>query len=88
MSGHSLRKGGLVYICSCQPAQSLQPITKRQILDFSKLKEFAEDNLKINEDGRKFSKRVENTVGKGEIARYEQFLLFTQCFQMTSTADT
>ena len=28
-----------------------------------------------------FSKRVESTVGKGEIARYEQFLLFTQCFQ-------
>ena len=26
-------------------------------------------------------KRVENTVGKGEIARNEQFLLFPQCFQ-------
>ena len=24
---------------------------------------------------------MENTVGKGEIARYEQFLLFPQCFQ-------
>ena len=24
---------------------------------------------------------VENTVGKGEIARHEQFLLFPQCFQ-------
>ena len=24
---------------------------------------------------------VENTVGNGEIARYEQFLLFPQCFQ-------
>ena len=24
---------------------------------------------------------VENTVGKGEIARYEQFLLFPRCFQ-------
>ena len=33
-------------------------------------------------------KRVENTVGKGEIARYEQFLLFPQCFQKTCTADT
>ena len=29
----------------------------------------------------KLSKRVENTVGKGAIARYEQFLLFQQCFQ-------
>ena len=27
------------------------------------------------------SKPVENTVGKVEIARYEQFLLFPQCFQ-------
>ena len=36
----------------------------------------------------KFSKRVENTVGKVEIARHEQFLLFPQCFQKTCTADT
>ena len=27
------------------------------------------------------AKRVKNTVGKGEIAHYEQFLLFPQCFQ-------
>ena len=26
-------------------------------------------------------KSFENTVGKGEIARYEQFLLFPRCFQ-------
>ena len=26
-------------------------------------------------------KIAENTVGKGEIARYKQFLLFPQCFQ-------
>ena len=64
------------------------PFPKRQILDSSKLKELADDNFKIDENGRKFSKRIENTVGKGEIARYEQFLLFPQCFQKTSTADT
>ena len=58
-----------------------KPFPKRQILDSSKLKEFADDNFKFDENGRKFSKRVENTVGKGEIARYEQFLLFPQCFQ-------
>ena len=51
------------------------------ILDSSKLKEFAEDNFKFDENGRKLSKQVENTVGKGEIARYKQFLLFPQCFQ-------
>ena len=52
------------------------------------MKEYADDNCKFDENGRKFSKRVGNTVGKGEIARYEQFLLFPQCFQITSTADT
>ena len=49
--------------------------------------ELADDNFRFNENGRKFFKRVENTVGKGEIARYEQFLLFPQCFQKTCTAD-
>ena len=48
---------------------------------FSKLKDFADDNFKFDENGRKLFKLVENTVGKGEIARYEQFLLFPQCFQ-------
>ena len=52
-----------------------------------KMKEFAYDNFKSNENGRKFFKWVENTAGKGEIARYEQFLLFPQCFQKTYTAD-
>ena len=56
-------------------------LTHYQILDCSKLKEFAVNNFKFDESGRKLSKRVENTVGKGEIARYEQFLLFPQCFQ-------
>ena len=37
--------------------------------------------MKFEENGRKLFKPVENTVGKGEIARYEQFLLFPQCFQ-------
>ena len=33
-------------------------------------------------------KRVENAVGKGEIALYEQFLLFPKCFQKTCTEHT
>ena len=47
----------------------------------SKLKEFADNNFRFDGNGRKLSKRVENTVGKVEIARYEQFLLCPQCFQ-------
>ena len=58
-----------------------KPFPKQQILDSSKLKEFTDHNFKFNENGRKYSKRVENTVGKGEIAYYKQFFLFPQCFQ-------
>ena len=65
-----------------------EPFPKQSILDPSKLNEYADDNFKFDENGRKFSKQVENTVGKGGIARYEQFLLFPQCFQKTCTADT
>ena len=32
-------------------------------------------------------KSIENTMGKGEIAHYEQFLLFPQYFQKTCSAD-
>ena len=52
----------------------------------SELEEFADKNFKFDENARKLSKWVENTVGKGEIARYEQFLLFPQW--KTCTADT
>ena len=55
--------------------------TRQQILDSSKLKEFADDKFKFDENGRKLSKLVENTVGKGEISCFEQFLLFPQCLQ-------
>ena len=48
-----------------------------------KLKEFADNNFKFDGYGSKLSKRVENIVGKGEVARYEQFFLFPQCFQKT-----
>ena len=64
-----------------------QLFPKRQNLDSSKLKEFTHDNSKYVENGRKFFKQVENTVGKGEIGRYEQFLLFQQRFQKTSIED-
>ena len=46
---------------------------KGQVLNSSKLnKQFAGDNYKFEENGRKLSKRVEPTVGKGEIAHYER----------------
>ena len=47
----------------------LYPFPKWQILDFSKLKEFADDNFWFGENGEKFSNWVENTLGK-EIAHF------------------
>ena len=52
------------------------------------MKDFVDSNFELDENSKNFSKRVENTVEKGEIARYEQFLLFPQCFQKNCTADT
>ena len=62
----------LIYLTPCQTLPCFNPFPN----DCSKMKEFAEDNSKFDENGRKFSKQVENTVEKGEIARNEQFLLF------------
>ena len=60
-------------------------LSKQQILDRNK---FADNSFKFNENGRKFFNGVENTVGKGEIAHFEHFLLLPLCFQKTCTADT
>ena len=40
------------------------PFPKQQILDSSKLKEFADKSFEFDQNGEKFSKRVKNTVGK------------------------
>ena len=34
------------------------------------MKEFADDNFMLDKNGKRFSKWIENNVGKGEIARY------------------
>jgi hypothetical protein len=44
------------------------------------LTEFADDISKCDEIEQYYSERAENIVGKGRLARYEQFLLFPQCF--------
>ena len=43
--------------------------------------------MKMAEMAKSSPNWIENTVGKGEIAGYEQFLRFPQCFQKTCTAD-
>ena len=51
--------------------RSFNSFPNKQILDSSKLKKFAGDNFEFGQYGKKFTKRVENTVRKGEIACYE-----------------
>ena len=55
-----------------------------KILDWSKLKQIADNILTHSHTVTPFdalgNKPFENTVGKGEIARNEQFLLFQLCF--------
>ena len=41
----------------------------------------AERVFRFDENGRKLFKKVEKAVGKGEIARYKEFLLYPHCFQ-------
>ena len=43
-------------------------LTLSQTTNF-RLEEFADDNFDFGENGGELSKRVENIVGKGEIAR-------------------
>ena len=62
------------------------PMNLSQTANFG-LKEFADDNFRFNDIGKEFFRLVQNTVGKGEIAHYKQFLLSPQCFQKTSTAN-
>ena len=56
------------------------------MLDLSKLKAFADDNLNMNQKLKFAMGRVENIVGKGENAGYQHFLLFPQCFQKASSS--
>ena len=70
-----------LFCCLVKSSITVDPFPNDEILDSSKLEEFADDNLKFDENDRKSSKCIGNTVGKGEIARYEQFLLFPQRFQ-------
>ena len=54
------------------------------MMDLSKWKAFADDNLNVAEIKIFVCDKEENIVRKGEIADYQHFLLFAQCFQKAS----
>ena len=73
---------------NCYCLGKFNPFPYKKFVVLPNSKEFADDNLSFDENGGKFSKRVENAVGiKGEIACAEHFLVFPQCFQKTCIAD-
>ena len=55
-----------------------------KILDWTKLKAFADDKLNLPKNLKIVLERVEIIVGKGENAGYQHFLLFLQCFPKAS----
>ena len=74
--------------CNPYPTLYLSFFPKDKILDSPELKKNADDDFKVDENDRRLYKLVENTVRKREIARYEQFLFFPQCFQKACTSET
>ena len=63
----------------------INPLPDLPVLVFSN--SAANKDMKYGQMGIQLSDGVENIVGKGEIARIEQFLLFPQCFQKLSVVD-
>ena len=57
-------------------AEALNPLPNNKILDVTKLKAFADAKLNFDKITISLLDRVENTVGKGENAGYQHFLLF------------
>ena len=55
-----------------------------KILDWSNLKAFADNKIKVTVKLKFNFGRAENIVGKGENAGHQHFLFFPQCFQKAS----
>ena len=64
---------------------SFNPSPNNTILDRTKLKTLADDKLNNAKTRISVFERVENTVGKGENAGYQHFLLYPQCFPKPSS---
>ena len=82
-----------IYLKCCHPSKlgsvllnyfsfelTLHSLPDDKIVDWYKLKQFADNTLKCISNEKHVPYRVENIVRKREIACYKQFLLFSQCF--------
>ena len=64
--------------------KDLNSLPNDKIIDWSKLKASADDNINVTEKLKFVLGRAQNIVGKGENAGYQHFLLFPPCFQKAS----
>ena len=60
----------------CSGKKGLNPLPNDKLLDWSKLKALADDQINVTEELKFDFERVENIVGKGENAGYQHLLLF------------
>ena len=72
------------YFTVSQMSPLINFLPNDKVLDWSKLKAFADDKLNLAEKLKFILGRVENIMGKGENAGYQHFLIFPQCFQKAS----
>ena len=59
---------------------TINPLPNNKIFNVMEFKAFADDKLNATKMMISLFDRIENTVGKGENAVYQHFLLFPQCF--------
>ena len=84
--GHNLKSQGehvlsfLLHIASTPGRIVMNSLPNDKSLDWSKFKEFADNNISVTEKLKFVLGRLENIVGKGENAGSQHFLL-SQCFQ-------
>ena len=63
--------------------KGLKSLPTDTILDWTKLEAFADNKLTLSQTNLCFYMSSVQAFGKGENARYEQFLLFPQCLLPT-----
>ena len=64
---------------------SFNPFANNKLLEWFKLKAFADDKLNMAQKLKFVLGRIENIEGKGENDGYQHFLLLPQCFQKASS---
>ena len=72
----------------CITLTVINSLPNDKILDWTKLKAFADDKINVTEKLKFVLGKVENVVGKGENAGYQHFLLYPQCFQKASYTES